>query len=248
MCNSKFALLAIIVFTQIAAILAKTKLLTGGTIIAYNEETKLPKVIREGALVVEDDRVTQILNQAPSLDGVANGTEVIDCRNKIITPGFVDTYRHGWQTVFKTMGSNTTLGDYATRYSVLVAQPLFTPEDIYISQKVGILEALNAGTTTILDHAHHTWTREHATAGFNGSIDSGARVYFAYTFQNVTGFGIQDQLQHWSELNARRSSNLTSLVMSYDDFTANPYGKDTQDIIQLAKYALSALCFRASDG
>jgi cytosine/adenosine deaminase-related metal-dependent hydrolase len=127
------------------------------------------------------------------------------------------------------------LGDYAARYSALVSQPLFTPEDLYISQKVGILEALNAGTTTILDHAHHTWTREHAAAGYDGSIDSGARVYFAYTFQNVTGFDIQAQLHHWSELNARKASNLTSLVMSYDDFTVNPYGKDTQDIIQLAK-------------
>lgn len=135
------------------------------------------------------------------------------------------------------MGSNTTLGDYFVRYSASVAQPLFTPEDVYISQKVGIFEALNAGTTTILDHAHHTWTREHAAAGYNGSIDSGARVYFAYTFQNVTtsNFTIQEQLQQWRELDARKASNLTSLVMSYDDFTANTYGKNTQDIVNLAK-------------
>ena len=198
---------------------------------------QLPKVIRGGAFIVKDARIDQILDQAPSNGTFPVDTEVIDCTNKIITPGFIDTHRHGWQTVFKTMGSNTTLGDYAVRYSALVAQLLFTPEDIYISQKVGIFEALNAGTTTILDHAHHTWTREHAAAGYNGSIDSGARVYFAYTFQNVTtsNFTVQEQLQQWHELNARKARNLTSLVISYDDFTANTYGKNTQDIVNLAK-------------
>lgn len=237
MFSSKLALLAVIVLIHVAAVLAKTKVFTGGAIIAYDEGTQLPKVIRGGAVVVKDDRIDQILDQAPSNGSFSAGTEVIDCTNKIISPGFVDTHRHGWQTVFKTLGSNTTLGEYAVRYSALVAQPLFTPEDLYISQKVGIFEALNAGTTTILDHAHHTWTREHAEAGYNGTIDGGARSFFAYTFQNVStsNFTVQEQLQQWRELDARKASNLTSLVMSYDDFTANPYGKNTQDIINLAK-------------
>jgi cytosine/adenosine deaminase-related metal-dependent hydrolase len=233
--NSNVASIAFVVLTYVAAVLAGTKLLVGGTIIAYDEGTKLPKVIRDGALIIKDDRIHQILDQPLSNGSFPSGTEVIDCKNKIITPGFIDTHRHGWQTVFKTMGSNTTLGDYASRYSAFVAQPLFTPQDVYISQKVGIFEALNAGTTTILDHAHHTWTREHAEAGYNGSIDSGARVYFAYTFQNVTGFSIQDQLKQWRELDAKRASNLTSLVISYDDFTANPYGQNTHNVVSLAK-------------
>ncbi|KAF2870090.1 amidohydrolase [Massariosphaeria phaeospora] len=237
MYDPNIALIVAIFFTQVVKIVANNKLFTGGTIISYDESTKLPKVIRDGALLIQDDRIHEIFDLAPSNGTFPHDTEVIDCKNKIITPGFIDTHRHGWQTVFKTTGSNTTLSDYFSRYSSSVAQPLFTPEDVYISQKVGILEALNAGTTTILDHAHHTWTREHAVAGYNASIDSGARVYFAYTFQNVTGFTIQDQLKHWRELDAGKTSNLTSLVMSYDDFTANPYGKDTQDLVELAKEA-----------
>jgi hypothetical protein len=122
------------------------------------------------------------------------------------------------------------------RYSALVAQPLFTPEDLYLSQKVGIFEALNAGTTTILNHAHYTWTPENALAGYSASVDS-ARVFFAYTFQNVTtnNFTIPEQLQQWRQLNAKHTSNITSLVMSYDDFTVNPYGNNTKDMINLAK-------------
>jgi len=162
---------------------------------------------------------------------------VIDCTNKIITPGFVDTHRHGWQTVFKTLGSNTTLAEYFSRYSALVAQSLFTPDDLYISQLTGIYEALAAGVTTILDHAHHTWTPEHSAAGLNASIDSGARIFFAYAFQNSSpAFGIPQQIAQWRQLADTISSNLTELVIAYDDFAGSPTGTNTQAVLDLILY------------
>jgi hypothetical protein len=62
MWSSKFALVAIVALIQVAAVLAKTKLLTGGTIVADNEEMQLLKVIRGGALLVQDDRTDQIID------------------------------------------------------------------------------------------------------------------------------------------------------------------------------------------
>ncbi|KAF2657851.1 amidohydrolase family protein [Lophiostoma macrostomum CBS 122681] len=214
------------------------KLFTGGTIIAYDEHTKLLKIFRGGALLIKEDWIEKVYEESPP-DPLPSGTEVIDCTNKIISPGFIDTHRHGWQTVFKNLGPDTTLADYVWRYSALVAQPLFAPDDVYISQKVGIYEALNAGTTTILDHAHHTWTREHAAAGYEASQDSGARVYFAYDFIDAPELPIQEALKHWRELNEawKNGSDLCSLVVAYDKFGADPDGKNTQDVVALAKEA-----------
>ncbi|KAI1848135.1 hypothetical protein JX265_005868 [Neoarthrinium moseri] len=212
---------------------AAAKVLSGGTIIAFDQDAESLQVIRHGSLLIDKDRITSVFD-ASSPIVVPPGAEVIDCTNKIITPGFIDTHRHGWQTVFKTMGSNTTLAEYAGRYSAMVAEPLFTPDDLYISQITGIYEAVAAGVTTILDHAHHTWSREHSAAGFNASVDSGSRIFFAYTFQNAsTGFGIQDQIIQWRELAAKISSNLTELVVGYDDWTANPDGADTLAVLDL---------------
>lgn len=234
---TKLPIFAILILLQLTTVLAKTIILNGGTIVAYDENTRLLSVIRGGTLVIKDDRIDQILDQTSSNGTFSNDTELIDCTDKIITPGFIDTHRHGWQTVYKTMGSNTTLSDYVDRYSAFVSHPLFEPNDIYISQKMGIYEALNAGVTTILDHAHHTWTREHAAAGYNASVDSGARIYYAYTFQNVStsNFTIELQLQQWRELDAGKATNLTSLVMAYDDWTTNTYGQATKDIVELAR-------------
>jgi cytosine/adenosine deaminase-related metal-dependent hydrolase len=241
MLSFKLAVNAIAIL-QWAALAACFKLLRGGTIIAFDQSAETLQVIRNGSILIEEDRVTSVYDVAAPAN-IPDGTEVIDCTNTIITPGFIDTHRHGWQTVFKTMGSNTTLAEYFLRYSAYVAAPLFTPDDLYISQLTGIYEALAAGVTTIVDHAHHTWTPEHAAAGLNASVDSGARIYFAYTFQNSSAeFGVPEQISQWRELAASISSNLTKLSVAYDDFTGNPTGADTIAILNLIRYVLNQEC------
>ncbi|KAH9887482.1 hypothetical protein F4778DRAFT_756859 [Xylariomycetidae sp. FL2044] len=212
-----------------------TKLLSGGTIVAFDEASQALRVIRNGSLVIQGDQIAAISESAYP-DDIPDGTEIIDCSNKIITPGFVDTHRHGWQTVYKTLGANTTLSEYVSRFGANAGLSLFTPEDVYISQLAGIYEALNAGSTTMLDHAHHTWTPEHAKAGLDATLCSGARVFFAYAFQNATPeFGVPEQISQWRELARTVSSNLTTLAMAYDDWTDAPTGTNTVDIMQLAR-------------
>jgi cytosine/adenosine deaminase-related metal-dependent hydrolase len=212
-----------------------TKLLSGGTIISFDDATSSLKVTRDGSLLITDDRITSIFDTATP-PNIPSYTEIIDCTNKIISPGFIDTHRHGWQTVFKTLGSNTTLAEYLLRYGSGVAAPLFSPEDIYISQLTGIYEALAAGVTTILDHAHHTWTPEHAAMGLKASADSGARVFFAYAFQNSSAeFGVPEQIAQWKSLKAGFESKTTDLVIAYDDWSGNPHGGNTRAVIDLIK-------------
>lgn len=38
----------------------------------------------------------------------------------------------------------------------------YTPEDILWGQLGGLLEALNVGTTTVVDHAHMNFSEEHS--------------------------------------------------------------------------------------
>ena len=39
----------------------------------------------------------------------------------------------------------------------------YTPADVFWGQLAGLLEALDAGTTTIVDHAHVNYSPEHCT-------------------------------------------------------------------------------------
>ena len=56
----------------------------------------------------------------------------------------------------------------------------FTPDDIFWGQLGGCLEAIDAGTTTVVDHAHLTYSEDHASQGLSATVASGIRSIFCY--------------------------------------------------------------------
>ncbi|CAK7204202.1 hypothetical protein SEUCBS139899_006956 [Sporothrix eucalyptigena] len=156
------------------------------TIIAFDSDSKSFKIVSPGSLWVKDDRIAGIYDAStPTPADLPAGTERVPSKGKIISPGFVDTHRHGWQTAYRTIAGNTTLPEYFFRYGQFAAMGSFNAEDVYIGQLAGLYECLNAGVTTTLDHAHHIWDDATAKAGLDGSIDSGARVYWCFTFHTI---------------------------------------------------------------
>ncbi|EFQ34199.1 amidohydrolase [Colletotrichum graminicola M1.001] len=216
---------------------ASSVLLRGGTIIGLDEGSNSLNVIRNGSLLITDDRITSVYTADQSLPKTSNNTQVVDATNKIITPGFIDTHRHGWQTAFKTIGSNTSLAEYFTRYGEYAAAGLLNADDVYIGQLAGLYEALNAGVTTILDHAHHTWSNETAEAGLKASIDSGARVFWSYAFHDVTNYTVSEQLENFRDIatKAEFDGTATSLGVACDFFGPDPILADVNAVVDLAK-------------
>ncbi|KXH64098.1 amidohydrolase [Colletotrichum salicis] len=216
---------------------ASSVLLRGGTIIRFDESINSLNVIRNGSLLITDDRITSIWTADQLLPQTSNDTEVIDVANKIITPGFVDTHRHGWQTAFRTIASNTSLAEYFTRYGEFAAAGLLTADDVYIGQLAGLYEALNAGVTTTLDHAHHTWSDETSEAGLKASIDSGARVFWSYAFHNVTNYTISEQLENFRDIatKAEFDGTPTTLGVACDFFGTDGVLADINAVVDLAK-------------
>lgn len=139
------------VLTSIAR--ASSIVLQGGTIIAFNEGTSSLNVLRCGSLHIVDDRIHAIYDESQSATLPAD-TQFINVTNHIISPGFIDTHRNGWQTAFKTIGSNTSLPEYFHRFGEFPSEGKLDSEDVYIGQLAGLLEAINAGVTTTLDRAH----------------------------------------------------------------------------------------------
>ncbi|XXG96027.1 hypothetical protein Hte_002304 [Hypoxylon texense] len=209
-------------------------LLSGGTIIVCPEDADLLDVVRDGALLITGDRIAGIYDTAhPS--NLPAGTEVVDCTNKIITPGFIDTHRHGWQTGLKTLVPNTSMPDYINRVA-FSASAFYTAEDVYIGQLAGLLEALNAGVTTSLDHAHHIWSKETTKAGLQASIDSGARVYWNHAFTGTPTYPFSEQVAYFKELakTVSRPDDLTTMGVAYDGWTYAP-AEEIQELIALTK-------------
>ena len=105
--------------------------------------------------------------------------EVIDASRSIVMPGFIDTHRHMWQGILRNIIPDASLSEYFQVVQRTVG-PAYTPDDLYISNYVSALGAIDVGITNILDWSHIQNTPEHTDAAIKGLADSGVRAVFAY--------------------------------------------------------------------
>lgn len=210
-----------------SAAAAKQTLLKGGDIISFDTASNSLKVIRNGCLLISGAQITQI-SASNSCINVTRETEVVDTRGKIISPGFIDTHRHGWQTSLRAIGSNTTIAEYFQRYGEFgLSSTAFSADDIYISQLTGLYEAINAGVTTTLDHAHHTWSPEQSEAGLVASVASGGRVVWCYALHELgTTFTVEKQMEDLERLVSegkwKTNGGTVSMGLAYDMVATAP--------------------------
>ncbi|ETN41271.1 uncharacterized protein HMPREF1541_03206 [Cyphellophora europaea CBS 101466] len=203
-------------------------LFENATIICYDEETQSSKILRNASLLVEDGRVTQLAEG--SLLGLPSSTEVIDATGKTISPGFINTHHHMWQSAFRTLGPDTFLSEYfAGRYSQQgPSGQHFTPEDVYLGQLACALEMIDGGTTTVLDHAHGVFTNEHVDAALEASFHSGLRIFFAHAIQEIkttgytTGMATEKLLQLSRDPRFADKANPMALGVAYDGWAFAP--------------------------
>ncbi|ETI25089.1 hypothetical protein G647_04460 [Cladophialophora carrionii CBS 160.54] len=222
--QSTFLALLIACFASSTIAQNSSFLFHGATIIAFNESSNKISVLRNSSLLVRNDRVAGLFeNSVPS--DLPKSTEYVDVTGKIISPGFINTHHHLWQTAFKTLASNTTLAEYVQRYGEFSpAGNTFEPNDIYLGQLAGSLELLHAGTTTVLDHAHGDFSNDALDAALNATLDSGIRTFFAPAIHDlslINGYSIEDQkAKLLSLVNDTRLQNndVVSLGLAYDRF------------------------------
>ena len=130
--------------------------------------------IPDGDVLIEGNRIAGV---GVGLD--ASGAEVIDGRDRIVLPGFVDTHRHMWAAMLRGCAC---YGDLSTYFHdvVFTYGANFTPDDTHASITFGLAEAIDSGITTLHAWEHNLQTREHADAAIAAFRESGMRGRFSY--------------------------------------------------------------------
>ncbi|TCK24566.1 amidohydrolase family protein [Pseudonocardia endophytica] len=148
-------------------------LIRGGHVLTMDDAVgDLPT----GDVLVEDGVIAAV---APSLD--VTDAEVIDASGHLVLPGLVDTHRHTWQSLVRGICGDWTLGDYYFGIRLAIS-PAYTADDVRLGNRVGALDALNAGVTTLLDFSHCNNTPDHSDGAVLGLRDTGIRAAFCYGF------------------------------------------------------------------
>jgi 5-methylthioadenosine/S-adenosylhomocysteine deaminase len=146
-------------------------LIKGGTIVLMDPKIG---VLLRGDVLIANGRIVKV---APEI--AAEDIEIIDARQMIVSPGFVDTHRHVWQTQLRTIATDWSLFDYFCRMRAVYGS-FYTAGDAFLGNYAGALEALHAGITTIVDHSHIMNSPEHADEAVRGLKEAGIRGIFCY--------------------------------------------------------------------
>ncbi|KAL5341369.1 hypothetical protein BJX70DRAFT_386680 [Aspergillus crustosus] len=218
-----------------------SKILKDGTVLAFDEASQAIQVLRQASILIIDDRIAAIEENFHDISA-PEGTEIVDVTGKIVSPGFVNTHIHSWQSVYRTLGPNVTLSQYFDWVSQAspTARALFTPDDIYISSLEGYAEGLNAGVTSYVEHAHHNWSAKVMESGYKAADASGARVWWCYDVIERDGFSIDEQWNVFETLKSESGRVLPGLSLDglgwtilNGDGKASAYLKEKTDKLQL---------------
>ncbi|OXJ31784.1 amidohydrolase [Burkholderia sp. HI2714] len=155
-------------------------LIKGGIVVTLEREG----ILRNADVLIDRGSIVEVGEHI-----AVESAEVVDARNMIVLPGFVDAHRHCWQGAIRNIAVDTDLSGYFGHILAHLA-PRYRPEDVYAGTLSNDAEALDAGVTTVYDWAHIMNSPAHADEAVRAHRESGIRTIFGYGFPNLS--------QEWS--------------------------------------------------
>jgi len=157
-------------------------LLRGGCVLTLGERSAN---LAAGDVLIDDGVVAEVGAGLRARDA-----EQIDATDTIVMPGFVDTHRHTWTSLFRNLGAGSDGGVPST---AALAERV-RPDDVYAATLVGLLGATEAGITTVVD-----WTLAGrdglAEAALQAHVDAGVRTVFVYAPDDAVDRAAVDHLR-----------------------------------------------------
>ncbi len=196
-------------------------LIRNGTLVTLGDPCR---VLEGHDLLVEGDRIARI---APAGELPGPFDREIDARGKVVLPGLVNAHMHFYSTLVRGLGKAAPSASFQEVLENLWwrLDRKLTLDDVEVSAKVILLEAIRKGTTTLVDH--------HASPGaIRGSLgriakavtESGLRSCLCYEVSDrdgaaVTEQGLEENAAFARECAAARDPQLRALFGLHAAFT-----------------------------
>ncbi|MBD3204394.1 amidohydrolase family protein [Candidatus Woesearchaeota archaeon] len=130
-------------------------------------QNKKREILRDNDVLIEQDKIVKIGKGFSK-----KNRQVIDCSNKIVLPGMINSHIHLPMTMFRGYLDSLPLRKWLSK--VIELEKKLTKEKIYYGTLLGCLECIRFGTTTIADFYYFPFERAKAIekSGLNGFLDS----------------------------------------------------------------------------
>jgi 5-methylthioadenosine/S-adenosylhomocysteine deaminase len=136
---------------------------------------KTPNLGR-GDVLIDGGRIAEVGSSLRARDA-----EHVDATDTVVMPGFVDTHRHAWKSLFRNFGDRASSGDPRRPTD---AGGHYQADDVYAATLIGLLGAAEAGITTVVDWSGIPSEDGLADAALQAHTDSGLRTVFVHAASN----------------------------------------------------------------
>ncbi len=203
-------------------------LVFNGTVVTPSKLIDNGGVLFANGMIMDIGRGADVKARFHQTHGKLAGLKTMDAEKKIILPGFINTHHHLYSTFARGMGIPGTPAKNFTEVLEKLWWKLdntLTPEDVYYSAIIPLLECVRNGVTTIIDH--------HESQGFQaGSLDTLQKAVDAVGIRAALCLGASDRYgkgragvaeneRFLNKLQARPSRRVVGMVGLHAAFTVN---------------------------
>ncbi len=165
------------------------KIVRGKHVISNPETVSADGTLADGALLVEDGRVVEVLPYS-ALKAKCPDAPVVGSDRHVVMPGLVNAHHHGRGLMGLQLG---ILDDYLEVW--LLDYWRQRPLEVYLDTLYGNIRLLRAGVTTTIHSGYSRDWSETATEArdtLRAHVDSGMRVAYALGVEDQNTFVLQD--------------------------------------------------------
>lgn len=151
-----------------------TILIENGAVVTVNDDQD---VLSPGYVFIEDDRITAVgAGEPPSACRQAD--TIIDASLMAVMPGMVNAHTHLFQSFIRGLADDKTLLEWLEACIWPVASAL-SQEEAYVAAKVGLMENLRGGATSVIDHQYIHTDLQNDDAVCRAAEETGVRFLLA---------------------------------------------------------------------
>lgn len=200
----------------------KSLLIKNGTVVTLNEQQA---IVENGGVYIEGTRIVEV---GRGLEGKFRPDHTLDARGGVIMPGLINAHHHLYSTFARGFA---VPGEPARNFQQILERlwwrldRALTPDDVYYSAVVPLMDAVRHGCTTVIDH--------HASPGCTeGSLDiiekafrevglSGCLCY-EVSDRNREGDGIAENERFIRKCRQHGDDQITALFGLHASMTLGP--------------------------
>ncbi len=202
-------------------------IIKGGTFLTMNAQME---VVRDGALVVEDGRISYI-GPRVGLELPLTGADVIDGSGHIILPGLINTHTHLPMSLFRGLADDLPLKEWLEGHIFPAEAQFMDAEAARVGSRLAIAEMLLAGTTTCADG--YFYENEVALA----AREMGIRAVLGHGILDFPAPGVPDSKQNLSTVRHYIENFAGGAEQVPAVFAHSPYTCSSETLVQAKQMA-----------